>query len=92
MRHFAIPPLLPVHPLVGCVSQSIIIISLGTCLPEQMALLHNSLSGGPTPISEAKEVVTTGDDAFRFGADDLILYALSGKCATLHSIYFSYPN
>ena len=44
-----------------------------------MALLHNSLSGGPTPITEAREVA---DEAFRFAADDLILYALSGKCAT----------
>jgi hypothetical protein len=48
-------------------------------LSEQMALLHNSLSGGPATVSDVNEVSSDEQGIHRFGPDDLILYALSGK-------------
>lgn len=48
---------------------------------EQMALLHNSLSGGPAPVSDVNEVSSSEEERgiHRYGPDDLILYALSGE-------------
>lgn len=44
-----------------------------------MALLHNSLSGGPAPVSNVKEAAAEDHGIHRYAADHLILYALSGK-------------
>lgn len=54
---------------------------------EQMALLHNSLSGGAAPtVSDVSLESSDDHQVHRFGADDLILYALSGECCLMQSV------
>ena len=56
-----------------------------------MALLHNSLSGGPTPVSDVNEVPSDEQGIHRYGADDLILYALGGELCETSCCFFVFP-